>query len=151
MFDRFSEKARRTIFFARYEASQFGSDYIEAEHLLLGILREDRGQRSFWRFRSRSFHPLVGHSHFPLPCALVLIREGIFTHRHARQRQRGHLNVVDDREPLQACIAGELAAQAVFVARRSDQGKGRVEICVHLLPFLSSDIAKLKPIMPGEV
>jgi hypothetical protein len=43
MFDRFSEKARRTIFFARYEASQFGSDYIESEHLLLGILREDRG------------------------------------------------------------------------------------------------------------
>ena len=40
MFDRFTEKARRTIFFARYEASQFGSPYIETEHLLLGILRE---------------------------------------------------------------------------------------------------------------
>jgi hypothetical protein len=42
MFDRYSEKARRTIFFARYEASQFGSSYIESEHLLLGILREDK-------------------------------------------------------------------------------------------------------------
>lgn len=41
MFERYSERARRTIFFARYEASQFGSSYIESEHLLLGILRED--------------------------------------------------------------------------------------------------------------
>ena len=42
MFERYTEKARRVIFFARYEASQFGSPYIEAEHLLLGLLREDR-------------------------------------------------------------------------------------------------------------
>lgn len=42
MFERYTEKARRTIFFGRYEASQFGSLYIETEHLLLGLLREDR-------------------------------------------------------------------------------------------------------------
>ena len=42
MFERYTEKARRTIFFARYEASQFGSPYIETEHLLLGLLRENR-------------------------------------------------------------------------------------------------------------
>jgi ATP-dependent Clp protease ATP-binding subunit ClpC len=42
MFERFTEKARRVIFFARYEASQFGSPYIETEHLMLAILREDR-------------------------------------------------------------------------------------------------------------
>jgi hypothetical protein len=42
MFERYTEKARRTIFFARYEASQFGSQYIETEHVLLGILREDK-------------------------------------------------------------------------------------------------------------
>jgi hypothetical protein len=40
MFERFTEQARRAIFFARYEASQFGSQTIEIEHLLLGILRE---------------------------------------------------------------------------------------------------------------
>jgi ATP-dependent Clp protease ATP-binding subunit ClpC len=43
MFERYTEKARRVIFFARYEASQFGSPYIETEHLLLGIVREDKG------------------------------------------------------------------------------------------------------------
>src|SRR5574338_170202 len=42
MFERYTEKARRVIFFARYEASKFGSPYIETEHLLLGLLREDK-------------------------------------------------------------------------------------------------------------
>lgn len=42
MFERYTEQARRAIFFARYEASQFGSSYIETEHLLLGLIREDR-------------------------------------------------------------------------------------------------------------
>jgi|SRR5579871_75646 len=41
MFERYTEPARRSIFFARYEASMFGSDYIETEHLLLGLLREN--------------------------------------------------------------------------------------------------------------
>jgi hypothetical protein len=42
MFERFTEQARRSIFFARYEASSFGSPYIESEHLLLGLMREDK-------------------------------------------------------------------------------------------------------------
>src|SRR2546421_11071264 len=41
MFERYTEKARRVIFFARYEASQFGVSQIEAEHILLGLMRED--------------------------------------------------------------------------------------------------------------
>ncbi len=42
MFERYTEKARRVIFFARYEASQYGSSTIASEHILLGLLREDR-------------------------------------------------------------------------------------------------------------
>jgi hypothetical protein len=45
MFERFTEKARRVVFFARYEASQYGSHSIETEHMLLGLLREDSGLR----------------------------------------------------------------------------------------------------------
>jgi len=40
MFERYTESARRTIFFARWEASRLGSSEIEAEHLLLGILHQ---------------------------------------------------------------------------------------------------------------
>lgn len=43
MFERYTEGARRVIFFARYEASQFGSPFIDTEHLLLGLLRDDKG------------------------------------------------------------------------------------------------------------
>jgi ATP-dependent Clp protease ATP-binding subunit ClpC len=42
MFERYTEKARRAVFFARFEASQFGSPQIQPEHLLLGLLREDK-------------------------------------------------------------------------------------------------------------
>jgi ATP-dependent Clp protease ATP-binding subunit ClpA len=42
MFERFTERARRVIFFARYEAVQFGSTTIETEHFLLGLIREHK-------------------------------------------------------------------------------------------------------------
>src|SRR5713226_6554966 len=51
MFERYTEKARRVLFFARYEASQLGSPYIETEHILLGLLREDKNLPN--RFLSR--------------------------------------------------------------------------------------------------
>jgi len=37
MFERYTEKARRLIFFGRFEASQFGGPFMETEHLLLGL------------------------------------------------------------------------------------------------------------------
>jgi len=40
MFERYTQKARRVVFFARFEASKFGSPNIETEHMLLGLLRE---------------------------------------------------------------------------------------------------------------
>jgi ATP-dependent Clp protease ATP-binding subunit ClpC len=47
LFERYNEQAQRAIFFARYEASQFGTKAIESEHLLLGILHEH------WRLSDR--------------------------------------------------------------------------------------------------
>ena len=49
MFERYTEKARRVIFLARYEASTFGSPCIETEHFLLGLLREDKALASHLR------------------------------------------------------------------------------------------------------
>jgi len=40
MFERYTDEARRVIFFARYEASRLGSPILETEHLWLGLLRE---------------------------------------------------------------------------------------------------------------
>ena len=40
MFERYTDRARRVLFFARYEAIQLGSPVIEPVHLLLGLIRE---------------------------------------------------------------------------------------------------------------
>jgi|SRR5688572_23993641 ATP-dependent Clp protease ATP-binding subunit ClpC len=43
MFERYTESARRALFFARYEVCQLGARKIETEHLLLGVSRAARG------------------------------------------------------------------------------------------------------------
>jgi len=47
MFERFSRPAVRVLFWARAEAGRLGSEWIEPEHLLLGVLAED--QRDWMR------------------------------------------------------------------------------------------------------
>jgi ATP-dependent Clp protease ATP-binding subunit ClpC len=43
VFERFTDPARQVVVLAQDEARQLGHDYIGTEHLLLGLLREDRG------------------------------------------------------------------------------------------------------------
>ncbi len=45
MFERYTESARRALFFARYEASQLGDLVIGTEHLLLGLVRSGTAAR----------------------------------------------------------------------------------------------------------
>jgi len=46
VFERYTEPARRVLFFSRYAASQLGGRAIETEHLLVGLLREGKGLTS---------------------------------------------------------------------------------------------------------
>jgi ornithine carbamoyltransferase len=41
MWQRFTERARRIVFFAQEEAMRLGEQYVSTEHLLLGMLREN--------------------------------------------------------------------------------------------------------------
>ncbi len=43
MFNRFTERARKVIIFAKEEARSFNHDYIGTEHLLLGLVKEGEG------------------------------------------------------------------------------------------------------------
>ena len=43
MFERFSGRARRVLFYARYEVSKLGSSSLENEHVLLGLIRIGSG------------------------------------------------------------------------------------------------------------
>ncbi|HVT12707.1 MAG TPA: Clp protease N-terminal domain-containing protein [Fimbriimonadaceae bacterium] len=40
MWQQFTERARKTVFYAQTEAQRFGEGYVSTEHLLLGVLRE---------------------------------------------------------------------------------------------------------------
>jgi ATP-dependent Clp protease ATP-binding subunit ClpC len=71
MFERYNEKARRVIFFARSEASDFGSRYIEPEHMLLGLLRVDEG------LTKRFLHALT---------SIESVREQMDGHAPSRER-----------------------------------------------------------------
>jgi ATP-dependent Clp protease ATP-binding subunit ClpC len=59
MFERYTEQARRVVFFARYEASVLGSPWIDTEHLLLGLLREAGGVANRILQRREVTHQLV--------------------------------------------------------------------------------------------
>jgi ATP-dependent Clp protease ATP-binding subunit ClpC len=61
MFERYTEKARRVIFFARYEASQFGASQIEAEHILLGLMREDKTLTNRFFHRAQATVEAIRH------------------------------------------------------------------------------------------
>jgi len=41
MWQRFTESARKVIFYAQEEASRLGENYVSTEHLLLGVVREN--------------------------------------------------------------------------------------------------------------
>ncbi|HOB53107.1 MAG TPA: ATP-dependent Clp protease ATP-binding subunit [Acidobacteriota bacterium] len=58
MFEKYTEKARRVIFFARYEASQLGSSTIDSEHILLGLIREDKKLSRFFPKGEPAFESL---------------------------------------------------------------------------------------------
>ena len=42
MSEHYTEQARRALFFARYEAFELGSPFIETEHLLLALFRDEQ-------------------------------------------------------------------------------------------------------------
>lgn len=84
MFERYTEMARRVIFFARYEASQAGKEAIEPEHLLLGISREDKalleqflpdGKGSIEIMRSRIERHVPSHERISTSVELPLAPE----------------------------------------------------------------------------
>ena len=43
MFERFTERARKVVGLAQEEARRLRHDFVDTEHLLLGLLREEEG------------------------------------------------------------------------------------------------------------
>lgn len=72
MFERYTEEARRSVFFARYEAASRGETEIDTEHLLLGIVKVDKG---------------IAQSLLAFHLTDEKIREAIAKHRPASMKQ----------------------------------------------------------------
>jgi ATP-dependent Clp protease ATP-binding subunit ClpA len=70
-FERYTENARRAVFFARNEASEFGSPYIESEHLLLGLMRAGSDHLALF---------------FPAPEAQESVRKQVEAHTFIREK-----------------------------------------------------------------
>ena len=43
MWQRFTERARKAVFYAQEEAGRLGENYVSTEHLLLGLVRDGDG------------------------------------------------------------------------------------------------------------
>jgi len=123
MFERYTEKARRVIFFARYEASQFGSPYIETEHLLMGLLREDKALTN--RF-------LRGHGE------VESIRKQVEDHTIKREKVSTSVDL-----PLSNECKRVLAYAAEEAARLSHQHVGTEHLLLGLLREENSFAAQL--------
>ena len=103
MFERYTEKARRVIFFARYEASEFGSPEIESEFLLLGLLRESEQVVTRWLgpgnwkivFREDIAKQVPPKSSFPTSVDLPLSNEANDVLRYAAEEaeRMGHQHI----------------------------------------------------------
>ena len=134
MFERYTEKARRVIFFAKYEASQFGSPYIETEHLLLGLLREDKALTN--RFL-RSAGPLES------------IRNQIEKHTPIREKVSTSVDL-----PLSNECKRVLAYAAEEAERLSHQHIGTEYLLLGLLRednFFASQILQDRGLLPPAI
>jgi ATP-dependent Clp protease ATP-binding subunit ClpA len=100
MFERDTEDARRVIFFARYEASQFGSPEIEPEHLLLGIVRQSGEMKQ--RLNGEALREAIGRllphgkqfsTSIDLPLSPACKRALAYSAEEAGKLGQGHIDV----------------------------------------------------------
>jgi ATP-dependent Clp protease ATP-binding subunit ClpC len=123
MFESYTEKARRTLYFARFEASEFGSPCIESQHLLLGLLRE--------------YKALV--KLFPKPeVALDLVRKNIEEHSTVRERIPTSIDL-----PISAECQRILVQASEEAERMGHKYIGTEHLLLGILREQGSDVARL--------
>ena len=113
MFELYTDKARRVIFLARYEASMLGSQSFDTEHLLLGMLRE----------AGTVLEPYLSGS-----TAIELIRSAVLEHFSEHPRIPTSVDM-----PLTESLKRALAAAAEESERLNQQFIGPEHLCLGIL------------------
>jgi len=129
MFERYTQASRRVIFFARLEASNFGSMTLETEHLLLGLIREDKNlMRHFLRnhsaiesIRKETERRITSHEEIPTSIDLPLSNEftRILTYAAEEAARLNHLHIGTEHLLLgilreERCVAAEILHERGF-------------------------------------
>jgi ATP-dependent Clp protease ATP-binding subunit ClpC len=128
MFERYTESARRVIFWARYIASQIGSQEIQTEHLLLGLLRQDM----------RLAHRFLGS-----PFAMDAVWRQIVRSQVAREKPLG------PEDPLTVSHAGQRVL-AFAVEDENQLSNGRIGTVHLLLGLLREETCFAAEILQGR-
>ena len=176
MFERYTEKARRVIFFARYEASQFGSPYIETEHLLLGLLREDKALANRFLRSHRWFESIrkqiEGHTTIREKVAtsvdLPLSNESkrVLAHAADEAERLAHKHIGTEHLLLgllreEKCFAAQILTERAIrlsdvreeLARQpheATQGQKRPPVLDELIPYISDLVEQTQPLVGRE-
>ncbi|MBI4902614.1 MAG: hypothetical protein HY820_03200 [Acidobacteria bacterium] len=147
MFERYTDQARRVIFFARYEASQFGAEYIASEHLLLGMVREDPflkkhidGEAVRKAVKSRAQPKTAATTSLDIPLNMECKRILVHAAQEADRRNSMYIHPAH-------MLAGILMEQASVAAQVLGEVGFRVEM---IEPQLAS-IATRTPPVPSPV
>jgi ATP-dependent Clp protease ATP-binding subunit ClpC len=166
MFERYTEKARRVIFFARYEASALGSAYIESEHLLLGLMRESKslfdppcfplGSRDVLRKRIEDHAPKLPPTTTSVDLPLASDAKRILAYAAEEAQALSHLHIgtehillgiLKEREGFAAKLLAEYGLTAdnyhlkLKEAEKSDDGPAQRGSQPARPPFLGSSAA----------
>jgi len=136
MFERYTERARRVIFFARYEASQFGSPTIETEHLLLGILRESKwivrllpqADPAAIRKQIEAATPVSKLAQTPIDLPLSLETKRVLTYATDEAERLNHRHIGTEHLLLGLLHENDFFAARLLIERGADLDKLRTEI-----------------------
>jgi uncharacterized protein YbbC (DUF1343 family) len=180
MFERYTEKSRRVIFFARYEASQAGAESIEPEHFLLGIAREEKSLLAQFLPKGKGAVELLRsmiEQHFPereriptsveLPLAPESKRVLHYAHEESDRLQDRHigtehllLGLMREERSIAAQVLDGLGVRLDNVreslahaagSRQSLDAQGRVQIVLGVENLLNEKIDLLKGARVGLV
>lgn len=140
MFERFTDAARRTIFFALEEARESGSRYIETHHLLLALLREQADLFRPWldagaveEIRTDYVRRFPPQGTAPTPGDLPLSHESRRVLAYAAEKSRNLKQTYIGRVHLALGLLREEHSEAATTLRR--QGVDPAELRQRLIGF----------------
>src|SRR5256885_9859372 len=138
MWQRFTERARRVVFFAQEEAARLGENYVGTEHVLLGLVREndsvaarilDRLGVPLGRIRSDIEKQVTrGHSNLGQDMQLTPRAKRVIDLSYEEARQLNNNYIGTEHLLLGLIRDGDGLAGRVLVKLGADLGRARREV-----------------------